>query len=307
MPSLARVGVRYGDFSKMSGITTTAGLNAVRVVLVHYHIFKNSGSSFDHAVQRNIGSRLFRFDAPPSAPSILQDELAEIIGNNADKTAFSSHTIRLPVPVVEGTTVLPVVFVRHPLLRLKSIYTFLSKVAWRQELLANIGLRPRRKQTLPRLLAQQCKTFPLWIEHMLRNEEGIRYISNSQTRFLSGGYNRRSVTRPGASGHGQNFDLHAAIENLAAVPLLGRTEHFDTDVASFAPTLAKYGLAYDFQTLKPKNVSNSDFQSPASGRVTALEKTLGDHLTGLLKDLLQQDLELYRWVNERLDSKRSGV
>ena len=86
----------------------------MRHVICHYHIYKNSGTTFDHLLERNFGDRHLRFDGPFPYFSIGQRELAKVIARNRSCVAFSSHQISLPIPASLDFNVLPVVFVRHP-------------------------------------------------------------------------------------------------------------------------------------------------------------------------------------------------
>jgi hypothetical protein len=47
-----------------------------------------------------------------------------LILDNPNLAAISSHTLMLPVPEIEGIEIFPILFVRHPLDRLKSAYEF---------------------------------------------------------------------------------------------------------------------------------------------------------------------------------------
>ena len=49
----------------------------MRHVICHYHIYKNSGTTFDHLLARNFGDRHVCFDGPFPYFTIGQKELAK--------------------------------------------------------------------------------------------------------------------------------------------------------------------------------------------------------------------------------------
>ena len=69
-----------------------------RSVIVHYHTFKNSGTSFDELLTANYQDAHLCFDGPFPYTLFNQQELLKVIRRNPNKIAFSSHSIRLPVP-----------------------------------------------------------------------------------------------------------------------------------------------------------------------------------------------------------------
>ena len=70
----------------------------MRHVICHYHIYKNSGTSFDEILRANYGERHIGFDGPFPYFAISQQELAKIIQRNPKAKAFSSHQTSLPPP-----------------------------------------------------------------------------------------------------------------------------------------------------------------------------------------------------------------
>ena len=79
---------------------------ADRQVILHYHIFKNAGTSFNHALREVLGDGFIEFDGDTASSTITPQGIAEIIGNNPDQTAFSTHQGMLPPPRIPGCRVL---------------------------------------------------------------------------------------------------------------------------------------------------------------------------------------------------------
>lgn len=92
------------------------------MVIVHYHIFKNAGTSVDVMLQQNFGDRWTEIEFPepdPEAPP--GNPLGDFLRARPDLVAVSSHTAQLPPP---SPDVFPILFLRHPLDRLRSAYEF---------------------------------------------------------------------------------------------------------------------------------------------------------------------------------------
>ena len=96
---------------------------SARKVIVHYHIFKNAGTSVDHMLRESLGDRWVAWDGTTPGSRISPSELELFIGQHPEAIAFSSHQIVPPLPG-GNLNVFPIVFVRHPLDRAYSAYLF---------------------------------------------------------------------------------------------------------------------------------------------------------------------------------------
>ena len=273
---------------------------ALRKVLKHYHIFKNSGSTFEAILKRNYGKTFKSFDTAPGEKPLLQDSLAQIIQNTPTIRAYSSHTTRLPVPEIEGVTLFPVLFVREPLLRTRSVYQFLGKLTLREQVAKRLGRPIGAHLSTETRLAKTCASFPAWLEAMLECDAGRSYLSNSQTRFLSGRYNSRSAPLRTTSAGVRHFDIEQAKENLSSVTCIGRTESFEEDVRRISDLLQRNGVRLELPRIRPKNVTSADFGSPTRERVGAIHSAIGKDLGDRLSAFLEQDMQLWEWVDQRL-------
>ncbi|TMK06653.1 MAG: hypothetical protein E6G72_16545, partial [Alphaproteobacteria bacterium] len=95
--------------------------SARRPIIIHYHFFKNAGTSVDAILQRNFGAGWTSREYPPrSTPNAAR----EFLTANPQIAALSSHTLPLPPPDIPDAEILPILFIRHPLDRLKSAYLF---------------------------------------------------------------------------------------------------------------------------------------------------------------------------------------
>ncbi|HEY0309572.1 MAG TPA: sulfotransferase family 2 domain-containing protein [Luteimonas sp.] len=256
----------------------------MRHVICHYHIYKNSGTTFDGMLAANFGGRHVAFDGPFPYFSIGQHELAKIIQRHPRAIAFSSHQVSLPVPSALDFNVLPVVFIRHPLLRVYSIYRFKRAEGDDTDTSRNAA----------------GMSFEEWCRHALSHAQELTQVSNAQVRLLS-----RTTGQPVAGRRardGMVYDLNQARRNLRNVDLLGRTEHFARDVSRFPALLAEYGIPFEVGDTTPRNVTASDFGKTIEERLRAVAEGLSPDTWAALQAANRQDLALYAEACERLDA-----
>lgn len=249
-------------------------MTKTRHVIVHYHIYKNSGTSFDHVLAHSFGDRHQLFDGPFPFFTIGQDELDTIIQRQPRTLAFSSHQIALPQPTSLTYRPLAAVFLRNPLLRIGSIYRFKRQ--------SDDGTSTSD--------AARRMDFAEWIAHCFASPREIVHISNAQTRMLSQPYGRRPLRQ--RSPEGMEYDLDMARRNLSNVELLGRTEQFEDDVRRFSDLLAPFGLTLRLPDDLRKNVTQ-DADLPVDERVGRLLDQLDPALRQQLISANAQDLALY--------------
>ena len=278
----------------------------MRTVICHYHIFKNSGTSFDELLAASFRGAPVAFDGPFPFSVFSQDELLKVVRHHPAAVAFSSHQVRLPVPVALDVEILPVVFLRHPLLRLRSVYEFQHRRAPGpgRRVLRVLGAGDGAEYTPRDAQRAGQVSFPEWVREALDQERPLGNVSNVQTQLLGGVYGRRALrrARPAAEG-GVEADLAQARRNLAAVPLLARTEWFGADVACFEATLAAHGLTFRYRERRPANTTATDLRQPLAARLDGVRGALGEELYGRLERVNAQDLALYRWARDRLDGR----
>ena len=257
----------------------------MRHVICHYHIYKNSGTTFDAILSRNFGARHVCFDGPFPYFAIGQKELAKVIQRNRAAVAFSSHQISLPVPSSLDFNVLPVVFLRHPILRIRSIYEFKRA--------ENDGTPTSRNAAE--------MDFGEWCRHGLSHPQELTQISNAQVRVLSRTCDGGSAGRK--TRDALLYDLYQARRSLNNVELLARTERFTRDVSRFPAILARYGIPFEVGDTTPRNVTATAFGKTIAQRLEEIAVELGEDTMRALLAANEQDLELYAEVGARLDAE----
>ena len=256
----------------------------MRHVICHYHIYKNSGTSFDQILMANYGKRHISFDGPFANFTIVQAELAKIIRDNPTATSFSSHQLNLPPPCSLEFTAHPVVFLRHPILRTYSLYKY----------------KREEKDGTPTSRFAQEMDFADWCRHALAHPLEVSQISNVQTRMVGGTYGTVSLLRP--RNRRMEYDLVQARRNLAAVQLLARTEHFEHDVTRFQDILERVGIEFDPSHASAHNVTSSDLSLPVEERLSRIVQELGGDMYRQLLAANDQDMAIYNDTHELIEA-----
>lgn len=254
----------------------------MRTVLLHYHIYKNSGTSFEQVLDFSFGAQHERFDGPYPFFTIDQDQIDLIIRRRVDAVAFSSHQALLPQPSSLDYRVIAATFLRHPILRLGSLYRY---------------KRGSNDGTVTAQLASS-HDFAGWIEASFPIRTELTQMSNPQTRYFAGVYGRQAQVQvaPGLL----SYDLVTARRNLVNVELLGRTEHFDADLDRFTSIASRYGLALKVPEDTHHNATETS-SAPVAERVEALLSQLPSLLRDRLIAANQQDLDLYAEAGRLID------
>ena len=167
-----------------------------RTVVLHYHLFKNAGTSVDEVLQRNFGkawvTREFLSMDDNNTASVEQ-----WIRETPEALSYSSHTMLGPIPKVEGVRVVSIMLLRDPIDRIKSVYRF---------------ERNQSVETWESTLAKSCD----FEEYVLKrlNIEGDRQCRNFHTARLA------TLMPENVS------ELERAKKALKDVSVVGRVEKF---------------------------------------------------------------------------------
>ena len=184
-------------------------MTAPRDVILHYHLFKNAGTSLDAVLKRAFPDRWVTAEFAVRGGN-NSGELAAWIAGEPDATVFSTHTGLGPVPSVPGVRVFPVIFLREPIARIRSAYRF-----ERKQKADTMGARLARQSDLSTYVTtrlalprdRQCRDFQTY---------------------------RMAAFEPGAPGE---FELERALRALRRLPFVGIVERFDDSMARLAEAL----------------------------------------------------------------------
>jgi hypothetical protein len=239
---------------------------APRVVIVHYHLFKNAGTSVDAILKRNFGERWaeLEFDTPQHKANV--GDLTRWLLDHPHIAALSSHTALLPLPRVEGLLVLPIVFVRHPIERLHSAYGF------------------ERKQKADTVGARLAKA------HDFATYLRTRLATRGDGSFRNFQANRLALAVEGDSTPAGDRALRAVEE----LPFVGLVEAFDASMQRFAELASSHFPEFKHFSAR-ENVTAEHGKSPEE-KLAVIRKEMGEELYKELQIVNHDDLQLFAAV-----------
>lgn len=178
-----------------------------RTIILHYHLFKNAGTSLDRILKDNFPGRWVTREF--AERGTLNTSLVEDwIKSEPNALAFSSHTMIGPFPKVDGVRILSVLFLRDPISRIVSAYNF-----ERRQQAETVGTQIARENTLEGYVRTRLET------------KGDRQCRNFQ------------VARLAALNPGPEPELDRAIEALSHLFYVGRVEDFAASIFEMAERL----------------------------------------------------------------------
>jgi hypothetical protein len=255
----------------------------MRFILLHGHIFKNAGTTFDWSLQRSFGKGFLDHRQEDLMRSEGARHLAELVQNQPQLRAISSHHMPSNLPDISGVRFVPVYLLRHPLERIRSAYDF----------------ERAQKVDTPGSRAAKNKDFRGYVEWRMHGNVS-RTIRNYQTLYLAGWHGRANN---GAIAIKYFSD---AIDTLRSVPEVGLVERYDESMVMLEESLRDRFPDVDLSYV-PQNVSRSSRRELEAGELVA--QTL-QQLGPLQKQVIDEnsyDLALYQVVNSRLDAQTGRI
>lgn len=234
--------------------------------LLHFHIFKNGGSTLDWILRRNFGDAFREVHGPNAESTLVEEDIELILKEDPSSIAFSSHHFRFPIDRL--LRVFPIVLLRHPLDRVASIFE--------QERRAG--------------LVDSYTGLADWVHRCL--EERPYVLCDTQTSFLA---------RGGVYYEPPNeIDLSTARTRIEAFDFVGVVDEYDASMVSLEHQLRPWWPDFDARYF-PQNRSDRD---PSLGaRLAILEKLLGDELFRRLERNNLYDAQLVEYARSKLHQK----
>jgi hypothetical protein len=247
----------------------------VRFVIVHYHMMKNAGSTIVSILEREFDDGFYDIHRESASDAIGPSELADFLVSHPGTKAITSHHVRYPLPEVPSTVIFDCCFIRHPLDRLESLYTYLKAIN-EDSALGRLAVRAGLAEFLNTLL-----------------EEHPHHVFNVQTNLLANG---GRFTRPPDMD-----DLQRAIRVTQKCAIPGLVDRFDESL-----TVAEYFLKPAFPQLclhyRTHNVSRSTATRLAS-KLRMLRAQCGTTLFKQLQRVNELDYRLYLAATRELDRR----
>lgn len=249
-----------------------------RSIIVHFHFFKNAGTSVETILQRNFRGcfrKQFMIYEPGDATQTFPaSALIPVLEKHPGIRAISSHTICFPLPDREDWKFFPLVFIRHPMDRILSMYNF-----EKQQKADTPGARIARntdagEYVLSRLASPQERT--------LRNYQAWMLAGKDEA-----GLDADSLFRKSAAAVG-------------ALPAVGVVDQFARSIE-----LMSQWLKPSFPGLKMEPVHRQRSSPRHMGldeRIQSFRNTVGEDAFRMAREENLIDIELYHLACQRLDS-----
>lgn len=244
-------------------VAHTIDAPAHRFVLVHYHIFKNGGTTIESILRREFGDGFASLHGAEGSSLLDSTSLVKFLGEHPGVQAVSSHHLQYPKPEVPGWVIFDCCFLRHPFDRLVSVYHQFGRA------------NPARRESLRE-----------FVKHMI--DETPHLVSDVQVNRLANG---GAFTRPAGVR-----DLERAEELVCRMAVPGVVDLFDESLVS-----AEYFLKPAFPDIRlhyePQNVTQSERTRIPGNAIRggeAFGQLWGEDVQADLLQLNQLDLALWR-------------
>jgi hypothetical protein len=248
----------------------------LRAVVVHYHIFKNAGTSIDRALQDAFGTRWRSVEGNNATDVISPARFKEYLDAEPDIVAISSHLARPPLP--DGYNGVPIVFLRHPIDRAVSVYEFTK----------HDPMQPQHR------LARNL-SFQEYVEWALGGGRGGVVIRDYQTIHLSSAsYHKPNIYDARATDE----HLTEALGLLQSLPAVGAVDLFAQSIADFSDLITKRITPVNLY-MWYDNVSGR-LDLTLTQRLERARAALGARLWQRLRDANRRDYRLYEYAVSRV-------
>ena len=246
-----------------------------RPIIVHFHFFKNAGTSVEMILHDNFRDAFVRYDPGEATDTLPANALLPVLEENESIRAISSHTVCYPPPRRAGWSFFPIIFLRHPLDRILSMYNY----------------EKGQDEDTPGTLLAKMHGLAGYIKGRLK-APGERTIRNYQTWML--GQRRAPVDDP-------DGQLEAAVHAVQKLPVVGVVEEFETSIRQFNDWLAPH-----FPGLEMVAAHHNRSRKPGTTlgeRIQRIREAIGDSLFRRIERNNKLDLELYRLARQRLGTE----
>tara|TARA_R110002049_G_scaffold142673_3_gene304565 strand:- start:3281 stop:4045 length:765 start_codon:yes stop_codon:yes gene_type:complete len=244
----------------------------MRSVILHYHLFKNAGTSLDESFKANFEPDQWVTKEFPSEAHKNQKLLHSWIAESDNARCFSSHTAQLPPPKIEGVRIFPVIFLRHPIDRVASVYAFERRQGsdtYGSELARRTDLSQYVEARLARLHDYQCRNFHV---------------------------HRFAAMFPRAPGS----VLERAQKAVLNLPFVGVVSRFDQSLQRLESALRAFGFSEIALKSTQKNVSR-DIDMTMDERIEEIREKMSPETYRALIEANRDDIAFYEFVDSKFE------
>ncbi len=267
--------LKIKDFLKIS----SNNIQKKRNIILHFHIFKNAGSTIEWILKNNFPKNTLSIDGKNPGDIIKIDEVIDILKKKSSIKTVSSHQIRFPIPKDDEFNFNSILFLRHPIDRAFSIYYFKSK-----ETDNSIGSVKARSMNLEEFIKWNL------------NFNGYMPMKNFQVLCLSDKTTKEEV--------GQD-DLRVAINRMKSSSIVGIVDRMDESLVIAENLLKKQFPKIDLAYIR-QNVSK-ERKGTIEEKLKQGEEKIGLKLMNELIDHNNLDMKLYQTTNEEMNKRKKEI
>lgn len=243
-----------------------------RHIILHYHIFKNAGTTIYFILKSNFGKRVASLESGRFNRALSDDVLLEFLKSHPRIQAVTSHHLFPPKPEHEEYVFHDILFLRHPLARLSSMYDFY-----------------RRTDVTEDPLTKEAKRLTTADFMKLLVDKHPHQVNNAQVKYLS--------ARTGAAGS----ELQGAATIACQSAVLGIAEMFDVGAVlaedSLRPVFPRLSFAY-----VARNVSSSGPRD-LDVHLAQFRDACGDPIYEKLMSLNSLDTALWQLASQEVQRR----
>jgi hypothetical protein len=245
-----------------------------RPVLVHYHIFKNAGTSVRSILQASFGSAWSSFEGSHAHDTVRVDDLRRFLRGAPHIRAVSTHLARPPLPWPGCGAI---VFIRHPIERVRSVFDFVH-----------------RDPSQPNADIARARGFSGYVRWALGGGRGGVVLRNYQVIHLSAATWRSGSILDAAA---TEADLREACRSIEGWGVHGIVDDFEASARLFQHTYGPLRPELRFEHVWHNRTGSGE--TTLEERLAHIRRDLGDELHAELVRHNELDLELYLFANTK--------
>ncbi|MEH6515085.1 MAG: hypothetical protein V7742_00275 [Halioglobus sp.] len=248
----------------------------MRTVILHGHIFKNAGTTFDWSLKRNFRGKFYDHRDDLEMRKGRMQYLESFLAGHPAIEALSSHHLNFPIPQSNTLDFISCYILRNPISRIRSVYNF-----ERQQKSDSLGAVTAKKLSF--------LDYTLW----RMNEDIPNTIRNFQTAYVSG-------TKKGKHEAINHETFSRAVDILKGNEFIGTVDRYDESMVVFESFFKARDIDIDLSH-KPQNVMDKRDRSEEQKMLDVLDDLGTDANLVFSKNLY--DYRLYRTANEVLSER----
>ena len=249
-----------------------------RPIIIHFHIFKNAGTSVDRVLEQNFNDGWAKIESPDSHPLDLET-LLDFVRANPHINAVSTHTAVVKAPILNDLKIIPICFVRHPIDRIRSAFDF------------------ERAQSLltPSVIQAKKGTFRDYMDWYLASPPAWQ-VSNFHA------YHFKDFLSPPAPT-AQALEQRT-LQAVHSMPWLGLVEKFDASMERMAHEIHQFFP--DYKTLQANTNRTTNVGTELEENLEAFRLRIGSDTYQRLRQLNAIDFQIYEIVRQRYSTSSLG-